>query len=267
MNPTVCVATTMESQPIEITQLFFSQALNHLRSPIVIMVFRNIVSVLDSFMVRGDLFFSEGLARIEAYYSAMLQFAAEATVPTMLVSYERAASAPERFVDELVDAVGLGPVAYERRADAISMITGDSGGYSPLPGSWHHVEVSEGHDGSDAVAIAMPINDVVGDFPLIASIRTDDMRALLLWIDGPELSDPFWVNLSVDFGKGFDMLNTHHLMISGYHPAIAFRHKGAVIRVAIGARPEVAARIRAIRYTEVSLENSPDGVKRAAGAV
>ncbi len=28
MNPTVCVATTMESQPIEITQLFFSQALS-----------------------------------------------------------------------------------------------------------------------------------------------------------------------------------------------------------------------------------------------
>ena len=27
MNPTVCVATTMESQPVEITQLFFSQAL------------------------------------------------------------------------------------------------------------------------------------------------------------------------------------------------------------------------------------------------
>jgi hypothetical protein len=28
VNPTVCVATTMESQPIEITQLFFSQALS-----------------------------------------------------------------------------------------------------------------------------------------------------------------------------------------------------------------------------------------------
>jgi len=28
VNPTVCVATTMESQPVEITQLFFSQALS-----------------------------------------------------------------------------------------------------------------------------------------------------------------------------------------------------------------------------------------------
>jgi hypothetical protein len=77
-----------------------------LRSPVIVLTFRNPVTVVNSLIIRGDDVFMDALRRIQRYFGAMLGFAQTSSAPVVMVSYERATANPAQFVDELSLAFG-----------------------------------------------------------------------------------------------------------------------------------------------------------------
>jgi hypothetical protein len=220
-----------------------------LRCPTFILTFRNPVAILDSALVRGGDDFASALSRIDDYFQAMLRFAREATQPVVLVAYERAAAKPVQFIDELAAALNLAPTEDQKR-DAKLCVTGDGGGYTHLPAQWHHVAVEPAPEAPCLLKLD-EIQESFSDISVVAALEVSSRRETLFHLDVPsDVSNPQrWVQLLVDFGNGFDMLNTYNL----YYPqasAIHFAHEGSVRRLAFGFRP-AHARIQRV-YLQVS---------------
>ena len=175
---------------------------------------------------------ADGLDRLDTYTHAMLRFAQHSEQPVILVSYERAAADPTKFVEEAETALGLRPTADQRR-DAIRSITGDGGGYTHPPARWHHIDVGK----SSKPPLTIPVEQIQARFfqiHLVGLFVPSGRTEIALHIDlDPGAPDAVrWVQLLVDFGKGFDMLNTYSL----HYPrgsAIYFRHHGSVQRTRV----------------------------------
>lgn len=210
-----------------------------LRHPVFILVFRNPVATLDSVIVRGDARMADGLDRIDTYTHAMLRFAQHSEQAVILVSYERAAADPAKFIEEAEMALGLRATPDQRR-DAIRSVTGDGGGYTHPPARWHHIDVRK----SSKPPLIVPAELIKARFfqiHLVGLFAPSGRTHIGLHVDlDPDAPEAVrWVQLLVDFGSGFDMLNTYSL----HYPrgsAIYFRHQGSVQRLGVGFRPNHA---------------------------
>jgi len=219
-------------------------------SPVIVMVFRNIVSTLDSFLVRGDLGFESGIQRLNAYYGAMMTYAATAELPVILVSYERATAAPRKFVEGFISAARLGERTPSQIDLALKSITGDGGGYTPFPDKWYHIGLEYSRTLSEQHCIAPFSRYNFYDLTLVTEIDVSNHLQTDIEIQLSSQADgyPIWINVVIDYGQGLDMLNTHNLLIPEPHTIVRFRHEGAVSRLALGAKHESAERIVVVRY-------------------
>ncbi|MDS9467716.1 hypothetical protein RGQ15_09075 [Paracoccus sp. MBLB3053] len=106
-----------------------------LRNPIYVVVYRNTLSILDSWMQRGAGQIAGVLDRIHTYQEALNTFYAKTKSPVLLVNYDRVvqnAEASGLLAEQLADFMGL-EIDAATRARAISMVTGEGGGYVNLP--------------------------------------------------------------------------------------------------------------------------------------
>lgn len=211
-----------------------------LRAPVFVLTFRNPVAIADSAVVRGDLSFASALDRVQTYFDAMLGFARKTAHPVLLVSYERVAGHPDRFLDEFTAALALQPDP-QRRANAVACITGDSGGYPHLPELWHHVAM-------EPLARREPAAPLPpAEVPAYLHIRLVSQLAPLggpdatFWVKYLPDAAPSqrWVKLLVDFGDGFNIMHIYNLLCLP-DQVIRFRHTGRVQRLGFGFCPEHA---------------------------
>jgi hypothetical protein len=221
----------------------FALSLDHfakiLRHPVFVLIFRNPVSILDSAMVRGDGDYCQGIERISSYFGAMLRFARESKEPVVLISYERAASNPIQFIDEVTRVLRLAPTEQQKQ-DALQCITGDGGGYTHLPGQWHRIGVQP-PDGTLALLAITRTDRQFFDVSIVAVVALTDRSEAIFHIaysSDAEQSER-WVRLLVDFGSGFDMLNTYNVCCPCDN-VIFFEHRGSVRQVAFGFAPGYA---------------------------
>jgi hypothetical protein len=103
-----------------------------LRNPHYLLVIRNPAAVADSVLSRRGGNGGAELQRALRFYDRMAELAAATSDPLMIVNYERAAAAPEAFIDAVAGFLEIEP-SPETRADAVAMVTGDGGGYVRRP--------------------------------------------------------------------------------------------------------------------------------------
>lgn len=211
-----------------------------LRAPVFILTFRNPIAIADSAIVRGDLSLASALDRVQTYFDAMLGFARKTAHPVLLVSYERAAGHPDRFVDEFTTAIAIQPDP-QQRADAVACITGDSGGYTHLPERWHHVATEPLIRREPAVLLPPAAVPAYLSIRLVSQLAPLGGPDATFWVEYAPDAAPSqrWVQLLVDFGDGFDMMHSYNLQ---YLPdqIIRFHHTGNVQRLSFGFCPQHA---------------------------
>ncbi len=175
---------------------FFDDAL---RNPHYVVVYRNSLSVADSWRQRGAGEAISVLKRIGTYHNAILELAEQTKAPVLFVNYERAVvddAAKRAMVHEISTFAGL-DADGELSDRAIGMITGDGKGYVNLPEHHFLVEPQQ-----------MP--GTREDLPLIEELGQErdargwvqhaDYKPLITYrlASGGNLPSRFWVDVDFD---------------------------------------------------------------------
>ena len=113
-----------------------------LRNPHYIFVYRNTLSVADSWIQRGAGRMQDILERTVHYHATQAEFARKTKNPILYINYERAVANKanqHEFVLALSKFLGAGS-DEESLAKGADMITGDGKGYINLPDEYFYVE-------------------------------------------------------------------------------------------------------------------------------
>lgn len=106
-----------------------------LRNPHYIVVYRNPLAIIDSWMQRGASDPLDPMDRIMSYQNAIFDFLRKTQSPVLMLNYERAVqnkATKLETVELLSDFVGV-LLTQELRDRASGMMTGDGSGYVNLP--------------------------------------------------------------------------------------------------------------------------------------
>lgn len=173
-----------------------------LRKPYFVVVYRNSLSIADSWNQRGAGHTVSVLKRISSYHNAILEFAEQTKAPILFVNYERAVAddaSKRAMVDEIAAFTGLdADGALSDRA--LSMITGDGKGYVNLPE--HHFLVEPRT--MPAPRTALPL---VEEHPEARDMRGwvhhADFKPLITYAaaSGDKLPKQFWLDVDYDATK------------------------------------------------------------------
>lgn len=109
------------------------QVMFALRNPRLIMVFRDMLASIQGTMRFDEAHnidprrgFKELAEQTLSWWGGNFDYILKSSVPTLLVSYERAMSMPEQFVEEVISFLGVAP-SSQQREDALARI--GKGGY------------------------------------------------------------------------------------------------------------------------------------------
>jgi len=127
-----------------------------IRNPRVIVVFRDMLATIQGEMrfdrvhnIQPPRTFRDMADRSLAWWNQNIEFIKDSSVPTLLVSYERALSNPELFIDEICSFLGISPTE-ERKAEALSR-TNRSGGYIDFVATQAASESRDHRNGNDTM--------------------------------------------------------------------------------------------------------------------
>ncbi len=176
-----------------------------LRNPFYVVVYRNSLSVVDSWRQRGAGDTVNVLARIGKYQNALLEMVRTTRSPVLFINYERAVADEDskaRLVEEVASFVGI-DLTDDLRNRASGMMTGDGKGYVNLPEHYFLVKPAE-FEGErarlDLTEKASENRDAKG------WVMHDKPRPKIIYrfTDQPNLPDKFW--LEIDFeSEGLDL--------------------------------------------------------------
>lgn len=171
-----------------------------LRTPFYVAIYRNSMSVVDSWQQRGAADSPVGvLRRIAAYHDAILAMAEKTGAPVLFVNYERAVAdeaSKRQLVEEMAGFAGI-ELDHDIRARAMSMMTGDGKGYVNLPEHYFLVKPDAGFGGTRP------------DLPLVEKepenrgtdgwVECDKPRPKLIFglADGANLPRRFWLEVDL----------------------------------------------------------------------
>ncbi|WP_137702846.1 hypothetical protein [Marimonas lutisalis] len=204
---------------------------SRLRNPFYVVVYRNPLSIVDSWLQRGAGQAQDVLNRINTYQQAIAEMTATTRAPVLFVNYERAVAddaAKQQVVEEFADFAGIG-LTGDLRARAMSMMTGDGKGYVNLPE--HFFLVQPGNFRGDRPALDLaeiePGHRDAGGWVLNEKPRPKIIYGLA---DGGNLPRRFWLELDVqaeDLDFTAQPVRVHFNFTGAYFPGHC-------------ARPEIA---------------------------
>lgn len=170
----------------------------NLRNPFYVVVYRNSLSVVDSWQQRGAGDALNVLDRIATYQSAILQHMRTSKAPVLLINYERAVADDTsigQMVEEMAQFAGI-ELTEELRERAMSMVTGDGAGYVNLPEHYFLVEPAK----LDGTRPAIPLKSLEPEqADSDGWVSNDKTRPQTIYAleSGKRLPRKFW--LEVDF--------------------------------------------------------------------
>jgi hypothetical protein len=141
----------------------------YLRNPYYVVVYRNPLAIIDSWLQRGTNSPVGVMERIMAYQNATFEFLQKTKSPVLMLNYERAvqgAGAKEQTVELMAQFLGI-EMTDDLRARAVGMMTGDGHGYVNLPE--HFFAVTPAPAGTQAGAE-------------LAMVETPDARDAKGWV-------------------------------------------------------------------------------------
>lgn len=107
----------------------------HLRNPLYIVVYRNPIAIIDSWLQRGADSPLGVMDRIMVYQNAIFAFMSKTKAPILMLNYERtvqSAATKLQAVESIAEFLGA-DLTDELRSRAVGMMTGDGSGYVNLP--------------------------------------------------------------------------------------------------------------------------------------
>lgn len=176
-----------------------------LRRPVYLVAYRNSLAVADSWMQRGAGQLTGVLQRVQTYQDALLKLYETSSAPILLINYERAVqdgASQAQFVDELIAFLGIG-VDSEARDRAISMMTGDGGGYVNLPE--HYFAVADARDTRPTTRLELvEANPDPRDAEGWIHHETRKPQLIYRMADGSNLPRRFRLRIDFTHGEGTD---------------------------------------------------------------
>lgn len=137
----------------------------HLRNPLYIVVYRNPVAIIDSWLQRGADSPLGVMDRIMAYQNAIFDLMRKTKAPVLMLNYERAvqnATTKLQTVESVAAFVGI-ELTEELCDRAIGMMTGDGHGYVNLPEHFFAVSPLSETLASDSELLMVEAADVRDD--------------------------------------------------------------------------------------------------------
>lgn len=205
----------------------------NLRNPHFVLVFRNIGSVVDSWCSRGANDPIETAKHSLKYYSAALDSLNNTGFPLMYVNYERACEQKNDFINSIAGFIGIDP-DEEIKEKAVSVITGEGGGYLDLPEFYFNISALEPSAGLNEELMLASIDE--NEFE--KNLARKPGERLVFSPQEEFLPDEFYVSLNLDGEQQFFEENGLRVYLDfkeKLFPGHAFRpeiHKGKnVIRI------------------------------------
>jgi hypothetical protein len=163
-----------------------------LRNPRYVIVYRNPLSVADSWVQRRAGNVSDVLERIEAYQGAQRALISSGA-PVLLLNYERALADEQSKQQCVQDLAHFAGVPLDHQARALSMITGDGKGYVNLPEHFFLVVPAPMPAGRDPIAIEHqpPLSEWL-------TCTTQKPCAFLRCVNDAPLPCGFWLQLDLE---------------------------------------------------------------------
>ncbi|MEL6617684.1 MAG: hypothetical protein AAFP16_02325 [Pseudomonadota bacterium] len=168
-----------------------------LRNPFYVVVYRNSMSIVDSWQQRG----ARGgpvavLDRISQYQNAILDMAKKTSAPILFVNYERAVADEASKRATIRDCAAFAGIELDQTLEdrAVAMMTGDGKGYVNLPE--HHFLVRPA--APDGPRAAMPLREGNPDHRDAKGwVRHDNHKPLITYAleTGDNLPKRFWLEL------------------------------------------------------------------------
>lgn len=147
----------------------------HLRNPFYIVVYRNPVAIIDSWLQRGAGAPLGVMDRIMTYQNAIFDLMRKTKAPILMLNYERAvqnATMKLLTVESIAAFVGI-ELTEDLHDRAIGMMTGDGHGYVNLPE--HFFAVS-------------PASETLVSDDELSMVETDNVRDATGWIQHEKVS-------------------------------------------------------------------------------
>lgn len=178
---------------------------DNLRNPLYVVVYRNSLSIVDSWIQRGAGTSVDVLDRIATYHGAILDFLKVTKSPVLLLNYERSVAddaAKQQVVEELARFIGI-ELTEDLHARATGMMTGDGKGYVNLPEHFFQITPGAPEGARPALELAevAPENRDADGWVTHEKVRP---QLMFKRADGENLPKAFWLEVDLE-AEGLDL--------------------------------------------------------------
>ncbi len=197
---------------------------SNLRNPYYVIVYRNMLSVADSWLQRGGGTVFDVVDRTLGYYTRIIEHCKKTSRPVLMLNYERAVGSDEgrnETVRALGDFLSI-DVDDDMLARALGMITGDGAGYLNLPEHFFAVTATESMPERRSLDLNLQTTDLAGPD---GWINFDVLKKKLVFSNParPVLPRTFWLRIDLDIESRIDMsicpLRIYFDYIGAFFPA------------------------------------------------
>lgn len=182
---------------------------NHLRNPLYVVVYRNPVAIIDSWLQRGAGSPVGVMERIVAYQNSILELMQKTKAPVLLLNYERAVQSDttkQQTVESVASFIGV-ELNEELRDRAVGMMTGDGRGYVNLPEHFFAVSPLDGTPAPSAELAMIEAEDVRDSAGWIHHEKVPP-RLIYTAKDSENLPKKFVLEMDFDHGGTMAVENT-----------------------------------------------------------
>ena len=176
-----------------------------LRNPYYVVVFRNPLSVADSWRQRGAGDTVDVLARINAYQNAIQKMVSTTKAPVLFVNYERAVAdeaSKAQTVSEFASFAGI-ELTDELQSRAVGMMTGDGKGYVNLPEHFFLVKPAKFDGDRPAIELTEQVPEHRDTQGWVAYEKPQP-KIIYKLSDYPNLPRKFWLEIDLQ-SEGLDL--------------------------------------------------------------
>lgn len=204
-----------------------------LRNPHYIFVYRNSLSIVDSWIQRRAGTMNDVLERIIKFHNAQLDLAKSSENPIMFVNYERAVSSDQNKKDFVIALAKFLGVQTDQNAlnDALAMITGDGKGYVNLPSEYFYVSPTDAIPSREALKLEVKNNAAAAADGFLHYAVTAPGQIYRM-VNGKNIPKRFFLELNL---QTYDLDNFSENPVRIFFNFNGKRHPGHCARPAIAA--------------------------------
>jgi hypothetical protein len=129
--------------PLLIANGALAQLLLRVRNPVVVLAVRDLLGTVRSRVNRDQEASELSISEYANYFRVLASLVHESSAPMIVVQYEKACQLRWKFINEFVDVLGIS-CNQRSLAEAVSLITGEGGGYKNFDAYYYGVDAIDG---------------------------------------------------------------------------------------------------------------------------